>query len=153
MGRMMRRAGIALLKGFLILVLIFSSGKRVFGEEPGTRTEEASSWKEKLRFQVAEEDRMEGRAGHSDRVEAAMNKVMDQILEQTGSDRHHAPGPFGRLGTMQQMDQGFILGAAERGEEIVTPGGRCPSTAGKRAYDISAITVEITLNQWGDYHP
>ena len=33
------------------------------------------------------------------------------------------------------------------------PGGRCPSTAPAKKYDISAINIEITLNQWLDFYP
>ena len=32
-------------------------------------------------------------------------------------------------------------------------GGKCPAFAQVRNYDISAINVEITLNQWLDYYP
>ena len=32
-------------------------------------------------------------------------------------------------------------------------GGRCPSTAPVKEYDISAINAEITLNAWLDYYP
>src|SRR5918996_2764476 len=31
--------------------------------------------------------------------------------------------------------------------------GRCPASAPVRTYDISAINVEISLNQWLDFYP
>ena len=38
-------------------------------------------------------------------------------------------------------------------EPVSMKGGLCPKTAAVRNYDISAINVEITLNQWLDYYP
>ena len=38
-------------------------------------------------------------------------------------------------------------------EPVSMKGGLCPKTAPVRNYDVSAINVEITLNQWLDYYP
>ena len=35
----------------------------------------------------------------------------------------------------------------------LTGGGKCPATAPVRQYNVSAINVEITLNQWLDFYP
>ena len=35
----------------------------------------------------------------------------------------------------------------------MTNGGKCPATAPVRQYNVSAINVEITLNQWLDFYP
>jgi len=37
--------------------------------------------------------------------------------------------------------------------EPVSQGGRCPANAPVRQYNVSAINVEITLNQWLDFYP
>jgi Multicopper oxidase len=114
----------------------------------------APDWKAKLKEQLAREDSQEGRAGHADQVEAAMQKLMDEIAN--GSGHHAGPasasGPFKDMATMQQMDRSYFLGPASA-DETVTTGGHCPAGAPVKAYDISAINVEITLNQWLDFHP
>ena len=35
----------------------------------------------------------------------------------------------------------------------LTGGGKCPATAPVKQYNVSAINVEITLNQWLDFYP
>ena len=35
----------------------------------------------------------------------------------------------------------------------MTGGGKCPATAPVKQYNVSAINVEITLNQWLDFYP
>ncbi|MBI3606308.1 MAG: hypothetical protein HY202_09860 [Nitrospirae bacterium] len=115
-----------------------------------------ASWQQKLKQQIEAEDTMEGRAGHSEKVDAAMKKLMDEIEAASPQSSHsnhsgHA-GPFQDLGTMQQMDRGFLLGPVANMESVAT-GGKCPANAPVRTLDISAINVEITLNQWLDYHP
>ena len=110
-------------------------------------------WEKKVADQLEREYAAEGRSGHRDQVDAAMQKMMDEIAK--GTDRHagHAAetGPFKGMGMMQQMDRSVFLGASTA--ETVTPGSPCPSNAPRRVFDISAITIEITLNQWLDYHP
>ena len=111
-------------------------------------------WEEQFKAQLAREDQAEGRSGHSDDVNAAMQKLMDEIAK--GSNEHAAHGAkgggFSAMGMMQQMDRSYFLGPTGAGE-TVTQGGRCPKGAPLREFDISAISVEITLNQWLDYHP
>src|SRR2546422_5678684 len=63
-------------------------------------------------------------------------------------------GLFNGMSTMHQYDgQGYLLASQPGVEPVATSGGRCPSTAPVRKYDISAINVEITLNQWLDFYP
>jgi FtsP/CotA-like multicopper oxidase with cupredoxin domain len=116
-------------------------------------TESASpEWIKKLNEQVVREDKMEGRTGHTDQVNAAMNKLMQEISEGSGHAGHASGGgAFQDLSAMQQMDRSFFLGPAKG--ETVTAGGHCPSTAPTKEFDITAINVEITLNQWGDFFP
>ncbi len=120
---------------------------------PVAQKEDAFDWEAKFKDQLAREDKEEGRAGHSDKVDAAMNKLMDEISKgQKGHEGHENPGPFSGMSMMQQMDRSFFLGPSGVAESV-TGGGRCPKGAPVKEYDISAINVEITLNQWLDYHP
>ncbi|MFQ5589068.1 MAG: multicopper oxidase domain-containing protein, partial [Nitrospiria bacterium] len=79
-----------------------------------------------------------------------MKTLMDDIkghAEKSGNT-----GPFSNLSAMQQMDRSWFLGPTGAGESV-TAGGRCPGTAPVKKLDITAINVEITLNQWLDFHP
>lgn len=38
-------------------------------------------------------------------------------------------------------------------QPVSNNGGRCPSIARGKEYDISTINAEITLNAWFDYYP
>jgi len=142
------------------LLLILSGGKGVFAggadhdHHDASDSESAStSWQEKFKAQIAREDKMEGREGHADKVDAAMNKLMEEISKGMNQHAGHSGnGPFGDMANMQQMDRSFFLGPASN-TESVTGGGHCPKNAPVKEYDISAINVEITLNQWQDYHP
>jgi FtsP/CotA-like multicopper oxidase with cupredoxin domain len=110
-----------------------------------------AGWEAKLKAQIEREDMAEGRTGHREQVDAAMMKLMKEIAG--GSDNHAghaADGPFSGMSMMQQMDRSYFLGPASG--ESVTAGGRCPKGAPVKTYDISAINIEITLNQWLDFH-
>ncbi|MEW6681557.1 MAG: multicopper oxidase domain-containing protein [Nitrospirota bacterium] len=111
------------------------------------------SWEQRLADQVSDEYAAEGRAGHREQVEAAMQRLMEEIAQGGGGHGHHAPqGAFSRTGAMQQMDRSFFLGPSSKGE-TVTAGGHCPKSAPKKEFDISAINVENPLNRWMDFHP
>ncbi|MHB8481964.1 MAG: multicopper oxidase domain-containing protein [Nitrospiria bacterium] len=111
------------------------------------------SWQAKLKKQIEQEDTMEGRAGLSDKIDTAMNKLMKEIAGDTGHAGHASgSGPYQEMSTMQQMDRSFFLGPGPV-SETVTTGGHCPAGAPRKEFDVTAINVEITLNQWGDYHP
>ncbi|MEW6325559.1 MAG: multicopper oxidase domain-containing protein, partial [Nitrospirota bacterium] len=115
--------------------------------------QELSSWEEQFKAQLEREDAAGGRAGHREQVEQAMKKLMDEIAKGTGGHSTHASqGPYSDAAMAQQMDKSYFLGPTGVGE-TVTAGGRCPKGAPVKAYDVSAINVEITLNQWLDYHP
>ncbi|TAK10007.1 MAG: hypothetical protein EPO39_01075, partial [Candidatus Manganitrophaceae bacterium] len=140
----------------LLLTLSGKEGAFAGGDHthPEAQPAASSGWEQKLKEQVAREDQAEGHAGHSDQVDAAMNKLMDEISKGMKQHGEHAggPGPFEGMSMMQQMDRSYFLGPASTGESV-TDGGRCPKGAPVKEYDISAINVEITLNQWLDYHP
>jgi FtsP/CotA-like multicopper oxidase with cupredoxin domain len=111
-----------------------------------------SDWEQKFKEQLEREEAAEGRMGSRAQVEAAMKKLMDEIAKGTGHASHSSAGPYSDAAMAQQMDGSFFLGPTGAGE-TVTQGGRCPQGAPVKKYDVSAINVEITLNQWLDYHP
>ena len=117
-----------------------------------SQTSPDPSWEEKLKQQLEREDAAEGREGHRQRVDDAMQKLMDEIAKGGDHSKHAGTGPFSGMGAMQQMDRSYFLGPAAAGESV-TGAGRCPKGAPVRAFDIAAINVEITLNQWLDFHP
>ncbi|HET6370147.1 MAG TPA: multicopper oxidase domain-containing protein, partial [Nitrospiria bacterium] len=156
-------AGKRLLKGLLVLSLVLSSKGWAVGEEAGhvhpaapeVKQEQmtSASWMNKYKEQIAREDRMEGRDGRADKVQAAMKKLMEEINGGSQHAGHSASsGPFADMGAMQQMDRSFFLGPASTGESVGS-GGHCPASAPVKNFDISAINVEISINQWLDYFP
>ncbi|MEW6324959.1 MAG: multicopper oxidase domain-containing protein [Nitrospirota bacterium] len=147
----------ALFCSFALLLAVngdlFAEGEHQHGASDAVQVANASDWEAQLKEQLAREDQMEGRAGHSQKVEAAMQKLMDEIFQGTNDHAAHTgEGAFGGMAMMQQMDRSFFLGPTGVAESI-TQGGRCPKNAPRKEYDITAINVEITLNQWLDYHP
>lgn len=146
---------------FFALLLVLSGREGVFAggadhdhaHDSDSQTG-STNWEEKFKAQLVREDQAEGRDGHSDRVDAAMNKLMQEISKGNGLHSNHGEesGPFSGMAMMQQMDQSFFLGPTGVSESV-TAGGRCPKGAPVKEYDISGINVEITLNQWLDYHP
>src|SRR5947209_17356184 len=109
-------------------------------------------WAQQLKGQTIVEDAISGRANRSALVELQHNRLMEQM------DRHVGQAPntglFNGMSTMHQYDgQGYLLASQPGVEPVAVSGGRCPSTAPVRKYDISAINVEISLNQWLDFYP
>jgi FtsP/CotA-like multicopper oxidase with cupredoxin domain len=146
---------------FALLLVVSAKSGSIAGEgaehshasAAAAQKEDSFNWEAKFKDQISREDKAEGRAGHSDKVDAAMNKLMDEISKgQKGHEGHENPGPFSGMSMMQQMDRSFFLGPSGVAESV-TGGGHCPKGAPIKEYDISAINVEITLNQWLDYHP
>jgi hypothetical protein len=86
-----------------------------------------AGWEEKFKAQIEREDAAEGRAGHRDRVDAAMRKLMEEITKGTEEHAKHSggDGAFGGMSMMQQMDRSFFLGPTGA-SETVTSGGACP---------------------------
>lgn len=150
------------LRGILALLMVISAQGWALGKglDPshlrhgkGEHTV-SSDWEGKLSTQLSREEKMEGRAGQRSKVEGAMQQLMAEISKGTRQKKRSggSPGLFNGMGMMQQMDRSFFLGPTGVGETVST-GGRCPKSAPVKSYDISAINVEITLNQWLDYYP
>src|SRR5690606_19683566 len=80
-----------------------------------------------------------------------MNHQMHNDMTQTSMS-----GAYNNLAMLHQYGAGgqdYLLASDGEREPVSTQAGRCPSHAPVRQYDISAINVEITLNQWLDYYP
>ena len=76
-----------------------------------------------------------------------LSRAIEQIERQVQSK-----GPF-QGASAHAMQQGVLLVAEDQDKVKVTQGGRCPAGAPVRAFDISAINVEITVNRFGDFYP
>ncbi len=111
-------------------------------------------WAQRLKGQTIVEDAMSGRASRSALVEMQHNRLMEQMTRQVQTGQATNTGMFNGMSTMHQYDgQGFLLASQPNTEPVAVAGGRCPSTAPVKKYDISAINMEITLNQWLDFYP
>jgi hypothetical protein len=76
-----------------------------------------------------------------------MSKVIDQVEREVKST-----GLF-KGASAHAMQQGVLLVADDQDKVKVTQGARCPANAPVRAYDITAMNVEITVNRFGDFYP
>src|SRR6266487_121912 len=112
-------------------------------------------WAEQLKGQTIVENAMEGRPDRAQKVDLQHQRLMQQMDAQ--ADGQRTSGGYNTMSTMHQfMGQdgaSFLLAADNKSEPVLSGGGRCPSTAPVKKYDISMISIEITLNQWLDYYP
>ena len=121
----------------------------------GMAHQDSPGWAEKLKGQTIIENSVEGRAERAAMVE----QQHDRLMEQMEKEMAHSPngGGFNNMSKIHQYGGGagnYLLSSDTDAEPIANnAGGRCPSTAPVKKYDISAINVEITLNQWLDYYP
>ncbi len=112
-------------------------------------------WAQELKGQTILENAIEGKPERAAMVELQHERMMEQVQKET-SRRGADGGAFGTMAMMHQYGAGPANGllASNPGVEPVSDrGGRCPASAPVKHYDISAINVEITLNQWLDYYP
>ena len=116
---------------------------------------QSPAWAEKLKGQTIVENSMEGRAERAALVEQQHERMMQQMqkdMEHNGQNT----GAFNSMSMIHQYGGGpgnGLLSSNIGVEPVSMDGGLCPKTAAVRHYDISAINVEITLNQWLDYYP
>jgi manganese oxidase len=80
-------------------------------------------------------------------LQEKMARAVEQIERQVQSK-----GPFQGAGA-HAMQQGVLLVAEDQDKVKVLPGSLCPASAPVRAFDVTAIVVEITLNRFGDFFP
>ncbi|WNM56532.1 multicopper oxidase domain-containing protein [Candidatus Nitrospira allomarina] len=116
---------------------------------------QSPGWAEQLKGQTIVEDAMEGRAERAALVEQQHQRMMEQMqkdMEHKGADT----GAFDSMSMIHQYGGGpanGLLASTPGVEPVSMKGGLCPKTAPVRNYDVSAINVEISLNQWLDYYP
>jgi FtsP/CotA-like multicopper oxidase with cupredoxin domain len=143
-------------------ILLLSAGALLAGEsqettihKTGMTHQDSPAWAEQLKGQTIVEDAMEGRAERAAQVEQQHQRMMQQMqreMDHSGADT----GVFNSMSMIHQYGAGpanGLLASTTGVEPVSMQGGLCPKTASVRNYDISAINVEITLNQWLDYYP
>ena len=112
------------------------------------------AWVDKLEKQIDYEEMMSGLQGRREKVEKNFNSLMLQYKQKL--KEHATPassgGGYHDSWAAHQMGQSYLLGPEEVAAKS-NNGAHCPSGVPVKSYDISAINVEITLNQWGDYYP
>ena len=112
------------------------------------------TWAEQLKGQTVLEDVFEGRPERAAMVERHHERIMEQLDHDAAM--HHTSGRYNDMATMHQYGAGgqdLLLMSDQRAEPVAREGGRCPAHAPVRSFDISAINVEISLNQWLDFYP
>ena len=114
------------------------------------------SWAEQLKGQTVVEDALVGRPDRSAMVEQQHQRIMEHVSQDPQVQQVNT-GMFNTQTMMHQYGAGgqdMLLMSDPRVEPVaMTNGGKCPATAPVRQYNISAINVEITLNQWLDFYP
>ena len=116
---------------------------------------ESSTWAEKLKGQTVVENSVEGRAERAAKVELQHQRMMDQMQKEMDHQADNT-GTFNEMSTMHQYGAGKgngLLMSDLEAQPVSSKGGRCPSGAPVKNFDISAINAEITLNAWLDYYP
>jgi len=146
----------ALLAGSLLVSpAVFAAGSEGEGHQGHATAVSGPNWAEALNGQTRVEDALEGRAGRSEQVELQHHRLMRQ-MEQQASAQWTSGGYNGMSMMHQYMGQdgsSFLLASDSKAEPVALAGGKCPSAAPVKQYDVSMITVEITLNRWLDYYP
>src|SRR5256712_11087117 len=80
-------------------------------------------------------------------LQEKMARAVEQIERQVNSK-----GQFVRA-SGHAMQQGVLLVAEDPDKVKVNQGSRCPANAPVRAFDVTAINIEITLNRFLDFFP
>jgi hypothetical protein len=114
------------------------------------------SWAEKLKGQTIVEDAMAGKPERSAMVEQQHQRIMEHLTHDPQAQQVNT-GMFNTQTMMHQYGAGgqdLLLMSDPRVEPVaLTGGGKCPASAPVKQYNVSAINVEITLNQWLDFYP
>ncbi|MCH8157596.1 MAG: multicopper oxidase domain-containing protein, partial [Nitrospinae bacterium] len=139
---------------FLVLGLSLSPVFAASGSGDHRKGHERPAWLDKLETQVNYEEMMGGMEGRQDRLNNTFMKLMNRLQ---GKIREHATpassgGGFHDSWAAHQLGQSYLLGPSEASAKM-SQGAHCPSNAPVKKYNVTAINVEVTLNQWGDYFP
>ncbi|MCA9423018.1 MAG: hypothetical protein KC592_18505, partial [Nitrospira sp.] len=161
-----RKAIITLSIGLIVGGSSLFFGGTLLAEEPqdkvihntGMVHQESPGWAERLKGQTIMEDTKEGRPERAAMVERQHDRVMLRMQRESGDSSHaeHSSGFYNTMSNMHQYGAGgqdLLLASDRNVEPVSASGGNCPASAPVREYDISAINVEVTLNQWLDYYP
>ncbi|MDP7058613.1 MAG: hypothetical protein QF434_09560, partial [Nitrospinaceae bacterium] len=145
---------------WIMMILTFALGLGLnpafaaSGPEDHRQGHDRPAWLDKLENQVNYEEVMSGMDGRQDRLNNTFMKLMDRLQDKI--KEHASPassgGGFHDSWSAHQLGQSYLLGPSEAGLSV-NKGSHCPSNAPVKKYNVSAINVEIMLNQWGDYFP
>jgi FtsP/CotA-like multicopper oxidase with cupredoxin domain len=116
---------------------------------------QSPGWAEQLKGQTVVEDAMSGRPERAAMVERQHERIMEHLQSDPQLQLTNTGG-YNTMSMMHQYGGGgqdYLLVSDPRTEPIGAAGGRCPANAPVKKYDISAVNVEITLNQWLDFYP
>jgi len=121
-------------------------------------TPPSQGWIEQLKGQTVVEDAMEGRPDRAAKVDWQHQRLMERMHHQMQNDlvSHSNDGSYNTMSMLHQYGAGgtdYLLGSNTNTEPVSGTAGQCPTSAPVRHLDVSAINVEITLNQWLDYYP
>ncbi len=133
---------------------VFAADTAETGKQSPAKSVSMSGWAEALKGQTVVENAMEGQAERAAMVEMQHQRLMDQMQREMGHEPNS--GTFNNMSMMHQYGAGKANGLLMSNpdvEPVSTKGGRCPAGAPVKEYDISAISVEVTLNAWLDYYP
>ncbi len=117
-------------------------------------------WTQQLKGQTIVENAIEGRADNAQKMEQQHHRLMEKLERQAQTDAtgQRTSGMFNDMSMMHQyMGQDgssfLLMTDSGKGEPVLSTGGRCPSNAPVKQYDVSMINIEITLNRWLDFYP
>ena len=118
----------------------------------------AMDWVERLKGQTIIEDSLEGRPDRAAKVDWQHERLMKRMNHQMQADLESGSsnGSYNTMSMLHQYGAGgqdYLLASDLETEPVSIHSGRCPAGAPLRHFDISAVNVEITLNQWLDYYP
>jgi len=143
---------------FVLLLVGLSVGSAIAGTSHGNGYKNPAvdrpAWLDKLENQLDHEDMMSGLEGSQKKLDQTFMDLMGQLQDKL--KEHAIPassgGGFHDSWAAHQLGQSYLLGPSPVAEEVFK-GAHCPSGVPVKTFDITAINVEITLNQWGDYYP
>lgn len=136
----------------VIAVIVFGWGLSAI---PDVRAEESSHATHNIQAMFLTDRGSPPQAPAGVRHEKAGTALMLNLMDRLDREIKQAGGQMGGYVSGAQAHaamQGVPL-QIKTTEETVTPGGRCPATAPLKAFDISAINVEISLSRFLDYFP
>jgi hypothetical protein len=127
------------------------------GQQVASSPKKIDNWVEKLKGQTVVEDSIEGRPDRAAKVDVQHQRMMNRMGHQMQEDmsKGTTDGSYNNTAMLHQYGAGgqdYLLASDHETEPVLSQSGRCPASAPVRHFDVSAINVEITLNQWLDYY-